>query len=242
MREVASEPLLWEPLALARWPGADAEEGYAGDWHALYTARAPQPLALPLAADRARTVTTSQRRQQEQRTAATAAAIAECSSSGAEAEGPARAPPACGGSSSSLAQLAFEDVMRQVFSAGMACTSSRALRRTAEFRGMKRDLTWWATERPEVVVAFVRSAHELLAGSAGVGTSGRGWTEAPWRRSAVAFLQDLGLLGGAHASVVNRVTAEAAGLDRAIRSAQREAGAAAAAVPAGVPASHWWFA
>ena len=35
-------------------------------------------------------------------------------------------------------------------------------------------------------------------------------------------MQDLGLLTGAHASVVNRIAAEAATLDRAIRSGEEE--------------------
>ena len=70
------------------------------------------------------------------------------------------------------------------------------MKRTAEWRGIKADLTWWATQRPEVVVAFVRSTHDLLgghgtgaAGGHGWGASARGWADAPWRRSAVAFLQ-----------------------------------------------------
>ncbi len=60
-------------------------------------------------------------------------------------------------------------------------------------------------------MAFIRGTHEALA------AGGRGdWNDTPWRRSAVAFLLDLGLLMGAHASVANRMVAEAASLDRAI--------------------------
>ena len=154
--------------------------------------------------------------------------------------------------------------------------------------------------RPQVVVAFVRSSHDALAGGHGgwgAAAAGRPWQETPWRRSALAFvqvrahevvvqvldyrslcrcgsrmsgcpsclpttalgpcarpgallpkcfaasvgsrhllfgcwrsatpphhsppLQDLGLLGGAHASVANRIAAEAAALDRAIRTSER---------------------
>jgi hypothetical protein len=89
----------------------------------------------------------------------------------------------------------------------------KAVRRTAEWRGLKQDLTWWATERPVVVVAFIRGTHEAIAGA-----TQRGLSDTAWRRSAVAFLQDLGLLAGAHASVVNRIDAEAALLDRAFSS------------------------
>ncbi|PRW60310.1 F-box SKIP31-like isoform X1 [Chlorella sorokiniana] len=238
LRAVAGDAGLWQPLALARWPGAAATciEAYSSDWHALYLARAPLPHAVPLAADRVRAVTDAQRRQRQQEVAAAALAADEqfpCSgSSGSHA-----------GSRPGLPALAFEDVMRQTFSAGLACSRDRSVRRTAEWRRLKEDLTWWASERPEVVVAFVRSSHDALAaghGGWGAAAAGRPWKETPWRRSALAFLQDLGLLGGAHVSVANRVAAEAAALDRAIRTIQKEA-AAAVEVPAGVPSSHWWF-
>lgn len=42
----------------------------------------------------------------------------------------------------------------------------------------------WASSRPDVLVGFVRAAHELVAGD-----GGRGGADARWRRSAVAFLQ-----------------------------------------------------
>ena len=90
-------------------------------------------------------------------------------------------------------------------------------------------------------MAFIRSAHDALAGGGGW-AAGRRFE--PWRRSAVAFLLDLGLLGGAHASVGARVAAEAGALDAALRRAQKEAGgspAPAAPAPADVPAGHWWF-
>lgn len=81
-------------------------------------------------------------------------------------------------------------------------------------------------------------------------------------------VQDLGLLTGAHASVLNRVEAEAQALDAAIRGGEGLRGAAAAeaawpgpklnrvllpphavqreapaavAGPSGIPSGHWWF-
>ena len=96
------------------------------------------------------------------------------------------------------------------------------IRRSAEWRDLKADLTWWATQRAEVVVAFVRGMHEALA--CGVRGGWRRGQDTAWRRSAVAFLQDLGLLVGAHASVVHRVAAEAAALDRAIAASGERAG------------------
>ena len=86
--------------------------------------------------------------------------------------------------------------MRPILPCQHSCRRDRAVKRTAEWRGMKADLTWWATQRPEVVVAFIRSTHDLLgghgigaAGGHGWGSSARGWADAPWRRSSVAFLQ-----------------------------------------------------
>ncbi|KAL4447424.1 hypothetical protein ABPG75_004643 [Micractinium tetrahymenae] len=240
LRRVASDPSLWQPLAQARWPGAEAAaEGlYGGDWHALFLARARMPLAFQLAADRVHAVTAAQqaraRQQQGQGAAAASAGAAAAPAAGSAERAPGGALPA----------MAFEDVMRQVFSVGLACgIRDRSVRRSAEWRRLKQDASWWAAHRPEVLVAFVREAHELLAGSGGSwgGAAARGWTDAPWRRSAVAYLQDLNLLAGAHASVVNRVQAEAAALDRAIRGVQLESGAAAPAAPEGVPESHWWF-
>ncbi|KAI7838672.1 hypothetical protein COHA_007475 [Chlorella ohadii] len=246
LRAVAADAGLWQPLALARWPGAapTCAEAYAGDWHALFLARAPLPHGFPLAADRVRAVTDAQRQQRQQEAAAAAAAAAAeeqgivSDRSGSGATSSSSGSRVCGGPG--LPALAFEDVMRQTFSAGLACSRDRSVRRTPEWRRLKEDLTWWATERPEVVVAFVRSAHDVLAGGWGGAAAGRSWRETPWRRSALAFLQDLGLLGGAHMSVADRIAAEAAALDRAIRTIQKEA-AAAVEVPAGVPASHWWF-
>ena len=99
LRTVASDSALWEPLALARWPGAHAAQ-HGGDWHRLYCARAPLPHAFPLAADRIRSVTAvqQQRLQQQQQ--------------------PGAAVPR-----GALPQVAFEDVMRQTFLAGVACTA-----------------------------------------------------------------------------------------------------------------------
>lgn len=67
----------------------------------------------------------------------------------------------------------------------------RSVRRSAEWRRLKRDMGWWAGERPGALVAFVREAHELLAGAGGSwpGATARGWADAPWRRSAVAYLE-----------------------------------------------------
>lgn len=92
-------------------------------------------------------------------------------------------------------------------------------------------------------MAFVRGTHDALAGGGAGGEWGAGRSFQPWRRSAVAFLLDLGLLGGAHASVAARVAAEAAALDASIRRVQKAGvgAAAAAAARQGVPASHWWF-
>ena len=44
----------------------------------------------------------------------------------------------------------------------------------------------------QVVVAFVRSSHDALAGGHGgwgAAAAGRPWQETTWRRSALAFLQ-----------------------------------------------------
>lgn len=65
----------------------------------------------------------------------------------------------------------------------------RSVRRSAEWRQLKQDLGWWADHRPDILVAFVRGAHELLAGGGWGGGAARSWAEAPWRRSAVAYLQ-----------------------------------------------------
>ena len=96
LRYAAGDSALWEPLALCRWPGASAAATahYASNMHRLYLARAPLPHAFPLAADRIRTVTAAQQQQQAGTQPAAAA----------------------------LPQLAFEDVMRQTFAAGLACT------------------------------------------------------------------------------------------------------------------------
>ncbi|KAL4856779.1 Propionyl-CoA carboxylase alpha chain [Chlorella vulgaris] len=218
LRQVAADTSMWEPLSLARWPGADAERHYGGDWHSLYMARAPLPLGFPLAADRIHTITAVQ--QQGAVGVGPAGTRVQAASSGGG-----------GGSFTLLPQLAFEDVMRQTFIAGLACAKDKAVRRTSEWRGLKQDLTWWATERPVVVVAFIRGTHEAIAGA-----TQRGLSDTAWRRSAVAFLQDLGLLAGAHASVVNRIDAEAALLDRAF-SSSAQCGRPAA--PDGMPTAHW---
>lgn len=120
LRAVASDPGLWHPLALARWPGADAEAGHSGDWHKLYQARASQPHAFPLAADRVRAVTAAQqrRRQAEQREAAVGAVDAAVSAATAPAGTSSASSSGVGG----LPALAFEDVMHQAYSAGLACT------------------------------------------------------------------------------------------------------------------------
>lgn len=89
-------------------------------------------------------------------------------------------------------------------------------------------------------MAFARSTHDALAGGGGWAAGRR--FEA-WRRSSIAFLLDLGLLGGAHASVAARVAAEASALDAAMRRAHQAGGgslAPAAPAPADVPTSHWW--
>lgn len=152
LRRVASEPLLWQPLAQARWPGAEAaaEGMYGGDWHALYLARTCMPVAFPLAADRVRAVTAVQQARQRQQiedgvdgTAAAAALAGSC------------ARQAAGGP---LPAMAFEDVMRQVFAVGLACSKDRSVRRSAEWRQLKQDLGWWADHRPDILVAFVRGA------------------------------------------------------------------------------------
>jgi hypothetical protein len=73
-------------------------------------ARAPLPLGLPLAADRIHTVTAVQQQQQGAVGVGPAGTRVQASSSGGG-----------GGSFTLLPQLAFEDVMRQTFIAGMAC-------------------------------------------------------------------------------------------------------------------------
>lgn len=110
LRQVAADTSMWEPLSLARWPGADAERHYGGDWHSLYMARAPVPLGFPLAADRINTVTAVQQQQQGVVGVGPAGTRVQAASSGGG-----------GGSFTLLPQLAFEDVMRQTFIAGLAC-------------------------------------------------------------------------------------------------------------------------
>lgn len=114
LRQVAADASLWAPLALGRWPGADADAGYDGNWHALFLARAYMPHAFPLAADRVRAVTAVQRqqRQAEQHAAPAAVGAPSATSSSSSGSSGAGAMPA----------LAFEDVMRQAFSVGLACT------------------------------------------------------------------------------------------------------------------------
>ena len=125
LRAVAADAGLWQPLALSRWPGAapTCAEAYGGDWHALFLARAPLPHAFPLAADRVRAVTNAQRHQRQQEVA--------------EEPGPSHhtgwgssggsTPSGSTGGRPGLPALAFEDVMRQTFSAGLACSRSALL-------------------------------------------------------------------------------------------------------------------
>ena len=107
---MAAATELWEPLARARWPGADPARQYGGDWHALFVARAPMPHAFPLAADRVRAVTAAQQAQARQGGAGPARGM------GARVESVGGAP--AGG----LAHLAFDDVMLQTFAAGLAAS------------------------------------------------------------------------------------------------------------------------
>jgi uncharacterized iron-regulated membrane protein len=110
---MATDSLLWEPLALARWPGADARLHHDGYWHRLFVARAPMPHAYPLACDRIRTVTSvQQQRQAEQE-------VEERPAAGAQKAGVAAGS---GGSAAPLPQLAFEEVMHQTFTVGLACS------------------------------------------------------------------------------------------------------------------------
>ena len=151
LRAVASDAGLWQPLALGSWPGAEpaCTQHYAGDWHALYMARAAMPHGFPLAADRVHAVTSAQRAQRQR----------EQASGGSSVQG-------------GLPAVAFEDVMRQVFSAGLACASSRAVRQAPEWRGLKADLAWWAAERPEVSGGRGGAALRAGAGRAAGGAPG----------------------------------------------------------------------
>ena len=58
LRSVVQDATLWKPHVLERWPGADAELLYGGDWARLYHTRASLPPAFPTAADKARRLTT----------------------------------------------------------------------------------------------------------------------------------------------------------------------------------------
>ncbi len=106
-------------MAQARWPGAEAAaEGlYLGDWHALFLARTRMPVAFPMAADRVHAVTGVQQaraqRQQQGGKGGAAAAVADMPAVSFIGRVPGGTLPA----------LAFEDVMRQVFSVGMACST-----------------------------------------------------------------------------------------------------------------------
>ena len=116
LRYAASDSVLWEPLALARWPGASAAATthYAGDMHRLYLARAPLPHTFALAADRIRAVTAAQQQQLAQAGTQPAASGAPGAFGSSRGSGP--------GPAAALPQLAFEDVMRQTLAAGLACT------------------------------------------------------------------------------------------------------------------------
>lgn len=48
------EPSLWREHVLSRWPGADVDLLYGGDWCRMYLARAAQPAAFAAGADRIR--------------------------------------------------------------------------------------------------------------------------------------------------------------------------------------------
>lgn len=120
LRRVASDPSLWQPLALARWPGAwvAVEDLYAGDWHALFLARTHMPVAFPLAADRVSSVTAAQQAQQKQQEQTGGGGAAACAAAaGLVGKSGAGGPP-----STVLPAVAFEDVMRQMFSVGQACS------------------------------------------------------------------------------------------------------------------------
>jgi hypothetical protein len=114
LRYAAGDSMLWEPLALARWPGASAAATahYAGDMHRLYLARAPLPHTFALAADRIRAVTAAQQQQPAQ---AGRQPVGTGATSGGFGSSRGSGPAA-------LPQLAFEDVMHQTFAAGLACT------------------------------------------------------------------------------------------------------------------------
>lgn len=123
VRQVASDRTLWEPLALARWPGADAERQYAGNWHRLYLVRAPLNHTFPLAADRVRAVTAAQQqRHAEQQQVQRGAGSRGESSAAAAGAGGQGGHSGRAASVAALPHLAFEDVMRQTFNAGLACS------------------------------------------------------------------------------------------------------------------------
>ncbi|GAB4821624.1 hypothetical protein N2152v2_008670 [Parachlorella kessleri] len=104
-----------------------------------------------------------------------------------------------------LLRLAYNELMGSLYELRMALTRSRdaTLRRSPEFCRLKKDMAWWLTEQPQVVVGFVRSISEQLA------ETGSADRPDSWRRIALAALQDLGLLASAHPSVVNRLQRDA---------------------------------
>lgn len=113
LRAVAQDSYLWEAHCLARWPGAEAQL-YVGDWCQLYCARSAQPAQLPQATDKVRALTAAAAQRAVEQQAQQQAAAASAASGGAQQTQRQRGE--------ALAGLAFEEVMRCLFTVGLAVT------------------------------------------------------------------------------------------------------------------------
>lgn len=132
-----------------------------------------------------------------------------------------RTATAAAAGSPSFMRSALEEVMRCLDTVATAVSADRAVKVSLEFAAVKGDVAWWLSERPDLLVSFVRSASELVHASFDMWTAPLGsLSDVAWRCRAVEALSSLGLLGAAHASVASRLRAEGKALKRAVHAAQ----------------------
>jgi hypothetical protein len=88
---------------------------------------------------------------------------------------------------------------------------------TPEFVCLRSNLLWWLSERPEVLIGFVREKHERLLASYNMWIGSWGsWRDMPECRSAVEFLSELGVVRLAHPSLATRLEREVGALDKSL--------------------------
>ncbi|KAK9823011.1 hypothetical protein WJX81_006862 [Elliptochloris bilobata] len=140
--------------------------------------------------------------------------------------------------------MLFERFMRALFEACVEAGDAAAGAGREEYEGLRAAVLWWLKTHPQVAVRFVRDANTNLQAFDMWQAAFVNYPDTPWRRSAVAFLQELAASEAwAHESVLARIAAEAGSLDSAMRAllGEEERANLHVRVPAGVPAEHWWF-